>query len=70
MRTQGIITLIVGLVGMLIPMIVQWIAIARTRNHGFACPRCEHDVPFGATRCPNCSAAVLPTQESMPWSGR
>ena len=56
MGYQFLITLLVGIGGFLIPMIVLMVALKLTAPHGFACTRCNREVPLGSARCPNCGA--------------
>lgn len=62
---EGISTLLVGLVGFAIPMIILFVAIKQTAPHGFACTRCDRDVPLGSARCPNCGAPVVNADQPL-----
>lgn len=63
--TEGFWTLVVGLVGFAIPMIILVTAIKQTDPHGFACTRCDRDIPLGSARCPNCGAPVLHADQPL-----
>lgn len=65
MPIEGVSTLLVGLVGFAIPMIILFIAIKQTAPHGFACTRCDRDVPLGSARCPSCGAPVLHADQPL-----
>ena len=62
---EGVWTLIVGMTGFIIPMVVLLIAIRQTAPHGFACTRCDRDVPLGSARCPNCGAPILNADQPL-----
>ncbi|HEX5322136.1 MAG TPA: hypothetical protein VFW40_00015 [Capsulimonadaceae bacterium] len=65
MPYQGIWTLAVGVTGLFIPLIIQWIAIKQTAKHPFACTRCNRDIPVGSARCPACNAPAVNSDQPM-----
>jgi len=65
MPIQGFWTLLVGMVGFFIPMIILWVALGQTAAHPFACTRCNKDVPLNSARCPACGAAVQNSDQPL-----